>query len=116
MTSGDGHIAPAALAGAPSPQPEGERPDVQLLILAEMQKQTKILEGNRALLHRILLGDLDQLDMTDVTLALGCSDRKVRELIQDNELPMYQLANGRGPWRIGRDLFRTVLRRWQDTR
>jgi hypothetical protein len=99
FSAGDG-------AAGPPPQPGAEVAALLVQLLEEQKKQTELL-------HRILLGDLDTLSMADVKVALGCGDRKVDELIEDGELPVFQFAE-RGPRRILRDTFRTVLRRWAE--
>ena len=114
FSAGDG-----AAGGDPrSPIPPQPGPDVAALLvqlLDEQRKQTAIAEESQKLLHRILLGELDTLSMADVKAALGCGDRKLDELIEDGELPVFQFAE-RGPRRIMRDTFRTVLRRWAEAR
>ena len=108
-------------AGSP-PQP-GAPVDVGAVMLqileeskrqtAEQEKQTAIAERSEKLLHRILLGDLDQLDSADVMAAIGVARTKLGEMRDDGLLPMYQRP-GSERWYIGRDTFRTVVRGWQE--
>lgn len=100
-----------------TPQP-GSPVDVGTALLAlleEQRKQTAILERHTALLHRVVLGDVDQLDAADVMAALKLGRTKLGEMVDDGEIPMYRASAG-GPRRISRDMLRAVVRRWAERR
>ena len=102
--------------GAPGPAPEapGAGVDVGAVLVAILDsslRQEQEQRAQTALLHRILLGDLDVLTADDVKRALGCGDRKLDELVEAGDLPMFQMK-ARGPRRILRETFRAVLRTW----
>lgn len=134
--SGDGHAsALPALADVAPPTLPARRAYTIVVhsspvehMVAELRRQTslqeqhaRLQERTNELLHRSLLGDVDQLDAADVMVALKVGRTKLGELVDDGELPMYRLpAEGRGeatgPRRIARDTLRAVIRRWAEGR
>jgi len=78
-------------------------------LVAESRRQTELLQQQTALLHRILLGELDTLDADDVRAALHVGSTKLDELVADGTLPMRTVGRKRI---IDRQTFRAVLRRW----
>lgn len=131
--SGDGHTGALPVLGTDGPtipRRAAPRRAVTIVVHAspaqqmidELRLQTSLQLRANELLHRSLLGDVDQLDAADVMVALKLGRTKLGELVEDGEIPMYRLPVEQGkdeakaPRRIGRETLRAVIRRWAEGR